>query len=407
MTTPDGRGGSCVPDPCVLPSELDALGYAPEGNGPGLGTLLVRRAGEVGVDAPVLLARPVATLGCRPLEGRLERLGRVGAMALAPLDVVPGPGRCWLLRPWLGSTASDEGPTGRRSWAAWLEEEGPEAFGPLWAEGFLHGHLVASNLGVSPDGRRWFLDGGIRWAGVARRAALAEERRALARLVAGLRGEDDAPGNRHGRRRLRGPGARDGALVRAGGRSRTRGARPAGKVALGVAALVASGAAALWWEAAPTRVAMSEPSGSPADARRPGSEHASSRHLRGRRAKVPNCSLVGARGEPGPCELRVVAARRVEAFVGGVVVGNWVVGRPGDDVVLGRWWCGPVAEAATYDPRTGTVSLFGGWPSVSGGQLRAVAVRASGVLDGQVSVTSSGPAGRCQRLVVRPGRSRH
>lgn len=407
MTTPYRRGGSCGPDPCVLPSELDARGYVSEGNGPGLGTLLVRATGAVGVDAPVLLARPVATLGCRALEGRLERLGRVEAMALAPLDVVPGPGRCWLVRPWLGSTASDDGPSGRRSWAAWLEEEGPEALGPLWADGFLHGHLVASNLGVSPDGRRWFLDGGIRWVGVARRAAPAEERRALARLVAELRGEDDSPRNRHGGGRLRGPGARDGALVWVGGGTRNRGARPAAKAALGVAALVASGAAALWWEAAPTRVATSEPSGSPADALRPGSEHASARHLRGRRAKVPSCSLVGARGEPGPCELRVVAARRVEAIVGGDVVGNWVVGRPGDDVVLGRWWCSPVAEAATYDPRTGTVSLFGGWPSVSGGQLRAVAVRASGVLDGHVSVTSSGPAGRCQRPVVRPGRSRH
>jgi len=416
MSTLERQGRSGVPGPLALPSELEASGYVAAGLGPGLGMLLVRAGGRLGVDgsAPALLARPVATLGCRALEERLERLSLVKATGLAPLELLRGPGRCWMLRPWVCSTAADEEPAGRRVWAAWLGKEGREVLESLWAHGFLHGHLAASNLGISPEGERWLLDGGIRWVGVSRRPAPAEERRALGRLIAALLGEDAVPpAGRRGRwpldPRLR-EGA-DGLVSRSSGVGRVARRWAGTRVAAGVTALVASGVAALWWSAGPTAAGATavgaEPVRSPGDPVRRTSKELASRDPSAQTAMVPSCALAGVEEEPVPCELRVVAGRRVEAEVDGAVVGDWVVGQSGDIVVLGRWWCGPVAEAAAYDPRTGVVSLFGGWPSASGGQLRAVAVRRSGVLGGRVVVEDAGPAGRCQRLVVRVPPSRH
>lgn len=395
--------------PDVLPDELGARGYCFEGRGPGLGTLLVRGPATVGDGAP-LLARPIATLGCGALRQGLERLVEIGADALAPLQLLGDGERLWLLRPWLRQTAADEGGKERSAWAEWLEEEGPEVLEALWAKGFLHGHLVASNLGYAGDGRRWLLDGGIRWVGGARRASLAEERRALALLVGALRGEaaGTAVKSRHPRRALRlGGDARRPELGAGSGACRLPRAWRRAGIAFGVVALVGSGSTALWATVPSPRGDASEHEGSRERLSGSGSTLDVRRRRHGQTAAVANCSLVGVRKEPGPCELRVLPGRRIEAIVGSLVVGEWIVGQPGDVVVLGRWWCGPVPEAGAYDPRSGDVSLFAGWPSASGGQLRAVVLRRSGVLDGRVFLASSGPSGRCQRLVVRPRRPRH
>jgi hypothetical protein len=423
MNAPPIVGAGSREADLVLPPELAERGFVPAGRAPGLGSFLLRALGEEvltgGSGTSLVVARPVATLGCPLVVDRLGRLARVEVPVLAPVAIVPGPGRAWVLRPWMIETAEDCSSDDRRESAAWLEREGADGLEALWASGLVHGALAPSNLGVAQTGQRCFLDGGLRWVGTGSRPRFGEERAALARLTALLRNEGKA---------TEAPTARGSTSCRRADRPRRANGvvssarrRPAAeKIVVATASLgVAVGLGAWWRSTSPSSAPRRRPvlaegrkerSVSGATVASPPASTPpalAERRASGQRASVPECALVGVASPAGPCRLRVVGARRVVALARQRVVGEWVVGHAGDVVVLGHWWCGPVPDAGSYDPNTGVVSLFGGWPKASGGSLVAVAVRQTGVRHGLVTLETGGTGGRCERLVVRPGRQRH
>jgi hypothetical protein len=84
---------------------------------------------------------------------------------------------------------------------------------------------------------------------------------------------------------------------------------------------------------------------------------------------------------------------------GGVVstaTGDYRVGSPGDQVVLGRWRCASQARPALLRPSSGQVWAFDDWAAPG----RAVAGRLVATVPGAVSLVVAPSASGCDRLVV-------
>jgi hypothetical protein len=76
--------------------------------------------------------------------------------------------------------------------------------------------------------------------------------------------------------------------------------------------------------------------------------------------------------------------------------GRYQVGLPGDVIVLGRWWCGPVAAPAVLRPSTGQVWTFDAWPTAAQPQVGRLAGRIKAAWSLRVLPQPSG----CDRLEI-------
>lgn len=96
---------------------------------------------------------------------------------------------------------------------------------------------------------------------------------------------------------------------------------------------------------------------------------------------------------------------RALVLPGGVLTtssGRFAVGSAGDQVVLGRWDCGPVGLPAVLDPATSTVWVFDRWPTPGGD----VAGRALGRVAGAVTLAVAPNSRGCDGVkVIREGRA--
>jgi hypothetical protein len=104
-------------------------------------------------------------------------------------------------------------------------------------------------------------------------------------------------------------------------------------------------------------------------------------------------------GRPRPCPQMDYGCRVIPTPAGVLTTstGRYLVGNPGDLVVLGRWRCGPVALPAVLRPGTGQLWTFGAWPQAGHavrGQL--VASHVYGAWSLRVLVQTSG----CDRIEI-------